>query len=278
VLILSLGKKTDKSVEHPAKADNKSAKKAPAAVKDLGPMPKGVPSAYIFFNTEYVKKLRETDKETKQSALMSLAGQKWNTMSEKDKEPYEAMKQKDLKRREKQLAEREKKGFFLLEDGSKSTDAANAKLFKEKKEKKSKNATESEDEEEEQLVCKPKPAQSAYFYFSNEYIAKLREKSTDGDVKQTDYMKMAGTKWSTMTDEQKKPYEVLNEADKVRLEKQKAEIEKKGFFILADGSKSTDEKNIPKKKTKRLRKSLSEDRESKEEAKPQKKPIRKIEK
>ena len=56
-------------------------------------------------------------------------------MSEKDKEPYEAMKQRDLKRREKQLAEREKKGFFLLEDGSKSTDAANANHFKEKKEK-----------------------------------------------------------------------------------------------------------------------------------------------
>ncbi len=190
VLILSLGKKTDKSVEPPAKsgakADTKNAKKAPVAavVKDLGPKPKGVTSAYIFFNTEYCKKLRETDKDSKQSALMALAGLKWNSMSEKEKEPYEAMKLKDQKRREKQQAEREKKGFFILEDGSKSTDPANAKLFKEKKQKDAKNATESEDsEDEEQRVCKPKPAQSAYFFFSNDYIAKLREKSTDEDMK-----------------------------------------------------------------------------------------------
>ena len=202
LLILSLGKKTDKSVEPPAKsgakADTKNAKKAPVAavVKDLGPKPKGVTSAYIFFNTEYCKKLRETDKDSKQSALMALAGLKWNSMSEKEKEPYEAMKLKDQKRREKQQAEREKKGFFILEDGSKSTDPANAKLFKEKKQKDAKNATESEDsEDEEQRVCKPKPAQSAYFFFSNDYIAKLREKSTDEDMKQTEYMRLAGAKW-----------------------------------------------------------------------------------
>lgn len=127
---------------------------------------------------------------------MALAGQKWNSMSDKEKEPYEAMKLKDQKRRDKQLAEREKKGFFFLEDGSKSTDPANAKLFKEKKQKDAKNATESEDsEDEEQRVCKPKPAQSAYFFFSNDYIPKLREKSTDEEMKQTEYMRLAGAKW-----------------------------------------------------------------------------------
>ena len=81
-----------------------------------------------------------------------------------------------------------------------------------------------------------------------------------------------------MSAEQKKPFDAMNEADKKRRDDQLAEMEKNGYFILADGSKSTDEKNFPKKKFKRLRKSLSSDRESKEEIKPQKKPLRKIEK
>ena len=84
-------------------------------------------------------------------------------MSDKEKEPYEAMKAKDVARRDKQMLEREKKGYFTLDDGSKSTDEKNAKLFK-KKTPKDKNKDES-DSEEEALICKPKRAQSAYMFW-----------------------------------------------------------------------------------------------------------------
>lgn len=50
-------------------------------------------------------------------------------------------------------------------------------------------------------------------------------------------------------------------------------MDKKGFFILDDGSKSTDAQNLPKKKAKKILKSVSDD-EGKEE-KPQKKLMKK---
>ena len=51
-------------------------------------------------------------------------------MSEKEKAPFEKMAQDDKVRYEKQVAEREKKGYFLMSDKTKSTDPENAKLFK----------------------------------------------------------------------------------------------------------------------------------------------------
>lgn len=105
-------------------------------------------------------------------------------MSDKDKQPYEAMKEKDAKRLEKQIAEREKKGYFTFEDGTKSTDPANKDRVrhekKEKKEKGDKKAAESEEEEE--LIRKPKRGLSSYMYFSNEFIKKLREKKSDTET------------------------------------------------------------------------------------------------
>jgi len=155
-----------------------------AAVKDLGPMPKGVSSAYLHFIGEYIPKLRKDDAITPQKELMKLAGAKWGEMSDKDKQPYEAMKEKDAKRLEKQIAEREKKGYFTFEDGTKSTDPANKDRVrhekKEKKEKGDKKAAESEEEEE--LVRKPKRGLSSYMYFSNEFIKKLRENKSDTET------------------------------------------------------------------------------------------------
>lgn len=62
-----------------------------------------------------------------------MAGQKWGTMTDGEKAKYIKMGEKDKLRYQAQLDEREKKGFFMLGDGTKSTDPANAKLFKVKK-------------------------------------------------------------------------------------------------------------------------------------------------
>jgi hypothetical protein len=77
------------------------------------------------------------------------------------------MAEEDKIRYEKQLAEREKKGFFFLEDKTKSTDPQNAKLFKPKKSK------QGAEEEEEAKELQPKRAISAYIYFTNDYREEL---------------------------------------------------------------------------------------------------------
>ena len=70
----------------------------------------------------------------------------------------------------KQNAEREKKGYFTLDDGSKSTDPENAKLFKPAKNSKSKTAAKkTDDDSDEEEKCKPKRPISSYLFFSTEY-------------------------------------------------------------------------------------------------------------
>ena len=66
-------------------------------------------------------------------------------MTENDKVPYVKLSDKDKARYERQLTEREKKGYFTLDNKTKSTDPANAKLFKKKK-------SSSETEEEAKKV------------------------------------------------------------------------------------------------------------------------------
>ena len=46
-------------------------------------------------------------------------------MSEEDKQPYHALAQKDKERRRQQIEDLMRLGYFMLEDGSKSTDVKN---------------------------------------------------------------------------------------------------------------------------------------------------------
>jgi hypothetical protein len=97
--------------------------KAPLeAKKDLGPLPKQAKSAYMYFNMEFFLAERKRNPNCSNSDAFKLAGQKWGTMSDKDKAPYNKQAENDKARYERQLDEREKKGYFLLEDKSKSTD------------------------------------------------------------------------------------------------------------------------------------------------------------
>lgn len=207
-----------------------------------------------------MRKAREADPDLKNTEAFKMAGEKWGTMTEKDKAPYEKLHQEDLKRVEKQEAERQKKGFFTLEDKSKSTDPDNAKLFKKKSKK-------SVGQEEEPQDLQPKRANGAYTFFNTDFVREARAK--DPELKTSDCFKLAGEKWATMSEKQKEPYEKLALKDKARNEKQKAELAKKGYFLLEDGSKSTDPQNVPKPKKSRKRdeKSVEAPRKSAKDAK-----------
>jgi len=107
-----------------------------------------------------------------------LAGPKWSSMGDKEKAPYEKMHDTDVARVAKQNAEREKKGYFMLDDGSKSTDEKNAKLFKQSKADKSTKTAgkKSDDDSDEEEKCLPKRPTSAYLFFNGEYSKQAREK------------------------------------------------------------------------------------------------------
>ncbi len=106
------------------------------------------------------------------------------------------MAEKDKARFDRQQAELEKKGYFTLDDNSKSTDPENAKLFKRKK---------SVDElEEESKELKPKRPVSAYIFFATEFNEKTRK--SHPEMKLTQITQLAGKRWSEMTEAEKKPY------------------------------------------------------------------------
>jgi hypothetical protein len=62
-----------------------------------------------------------------------------------------------------------------------------------------------------------------------------------------------------MTDAQRQPYNDKSAADKIRKLNQDADLQRKGYFLLEDGTKSTDPQNVPKKrKTLNVSKSVIE--------------------
>ena len=95
------------------------------------------------------------------------------------------------------------------------------------------------------------------------------------DMPQKEIMTECGKRWGEMSDGQKKKFTDLNAQDKLRQEKQLADLKAKGFFVLDDGSKSTDEKNVPKP-TRKIKKASNSLSESSDEAKPAvRKPLKK---
>jgi hypothetical protein len=81
---------------------------------------------------------------------------------------------------------------------------------------------------------------SAYFCFINLKMQQAKGKTLSQDQKPTDLMKNAGEQWSAMDEKQKLPYFKLSEKDKVRFDKEMADIDKKGYFVNEDGVKSTE--------------------------------------
>ena len=78
---------------------------------------------------------------------MAEAGRLWGLLTDKDKEPYVELAEKDKKRYAKQQAEYEEKGYYTLPDGSKSTDLVKSKSAKG-------DDSESEEEKEEEVAPK----------------------------------------------------------------------------------------------------------------------------
>ena len=84
------------------------------------PPPKRPAAAWLYFNTEFVKEFVAAGGERKLAFTASSA--KWGTMSEAERAPYNAKADAAKAVVEAQKTELKRKGFYTLEDGSKSTD------------------------------------------------------------------------------------------------------------------------------------------------------------
>ena len=181
-------------------------------------------------------------------------------MTAQQKSKYQKLADDDKIRHEKQMAERSEKGYFTMHDNTRSTDPQHRHLLK-----KPKGA--SEDEEN-----RPKRACGAYNYFVSEYLSQHKPTT---EVKITKIMSQAAEHWNKMSDQSKKKFVDMHEEDLKRFKQQQSDFEKLGYFMMPDGSKSTDEKNAPpKRRLRKASKSLtSEDEVQKGTRKPLKKAV-----
>ena len=94
--------------------------------------PKKALCGFQFFNHELMRQLKEKDPSLKLVECVKKAGEMWPKLSEKERLKYEERQVKDKCREERQRQELADKGYFTLDDGTKSCNLP----YKVKKQKK----------------------------------------------------------------------------------------------------------------------------------------------
>jgi hypothetical protein len=152
-------------------------------------------------------------------------------MTDEGKKPYMDKSKRDEERYKRQLAELEKNGFFLTDDGVKSTD-----LYVDPKKKYG------------ETCVVPKKPLSAYLFYTTANVNSLKEKE---GCTHPEAMKKCGELWNKLTPDEKKKYEEKHDKDVVRYKGQVHDLDKKGFFVMDDGSKSSEHIAKLKKRSKK---------------------------
>lgn len=116
----------------------------------------------------------------------------------------------------------------MTEDGQKSTD-----LYVDPKKKYG-----------EDCLLPRKPL-SAYLFYTTENVNKLKEQEK---CTHPEAMKKCGALWNALTGEEKKKYDEMHGNDDIRYRKQMDDLDKQGYFVTDDGSKSSDHKAKLKKR------------------------------
>lgn len=208
------------------KAKAKKEENAPFVLK-----PKKGTSAWIYFNTETVAKLKE-QKSMEQKQAFAKSAEIWKSMSDTEKEPYNAKSKADEQRYKDQIAELEEKGYFTMADGSKSVD----------------QYVDPKKKYGEDCVVPKKPL-SSYLFFTTENVNKIKEKES---CSHPEAMKKCGEVWNALSAEEKKVYEDKHNKDTERYKQQLQDLDKNGYFMMDDGTKSSDHKsNLKKKRAKK---------------------------
>lgn len=118
----------------------------------------------------------------------------------------------------------------MMDDGKKSTEVPLTSMAKLPK-----------------TVLQPKKNLTSFMYFNMEYGPLVRKANpTVHNI--SDIMKVVSQKWNELNLNDKSKYDTLAKQDKLRYDNQVNELLTNGFFIMENGSKSSDFEVIPKKK------------------------------
>ena len=132
------------------------------------------------------------------------------------------MQKIDEQRWVNQLKEFESKGFFTNQDGTKALETDPKKKY-------------GKD------VVLPKMPKTAYTHFMSINIGLIKSKI---ECKSEEAMKECGKQWKEMSPKDKNQYEQMREEEKKRFEAQMSELMTNGYFLMDDGSKSSEHRTV----------------------------------
>ena len=96
-----------------------------------------------------MKKIKEENPDVKQSEVMGLVQEKWKSLDEEARGPYDLLNAADRQRKARQEEEFKKNKYFTMEDGTLSNTAENIKKFGQKKPAKANKTVQASSDEEE---------------------------------------------------------------------------------------------------------------------------------
>ena len=160
--------------------------------------PKNRRHAYTFFTKSLFANANAKNLDEGKKIIMG-AGEKWKEMSEKEKQPFVKKADKDAKRHEREMKECEKTGFFVNEDGVKSTELAMLKcVFK-------------------KHVTTPEKLRSPFNFYCKEGWSNMSAKMPE--AKLSDVMQALRKEWEKLSDKQKTKYSKMVDADHTRFDR-----------------------------------------------------------
>lgn len=159
--------------------------------------PKKPQTAYFCFMADKRAEIKSSNPDLDHKELVKKMGEEWNKLSEKGKEKYTALANKDKQRYLKEMESYEPTSDDECKKGKKK---GGKKAKKEKKE------------------GQPKKPMSAYFFYIGERRATLKEEKPDLGNKEI-VIEM-GKEWAAMSDKDKAKYVKKAEEDKKRYEKE----------------------------------------------------------
>ena len=242
-------------VQSPKSKNSSKSKKEDASVFALSEImesskPKKASSAWMFFVRSIFEKRDGSESPAKVTTITTQASEKWKAMSDEEKHPFKMLAEADQKRHQREMQEFEKNGYFVNQDGVKSTDAS-VLLVKPKF---------------KDHVVTPKSAKTPYvIYFSAKMECFKKETPKDSKLVVTDLTRKIAATWKELSDTKKKPFVKLAEKDRERFDREFNQLISQGYFITQDGQKSTD----LKKKVKRVKPEESKVQIGSKRAKPE---------
>ena len=144
--------------------------------------PKPPTSAWTYFNNDKVKQYAA---EGRRKEAYELSKEAWQAAKDKVKEPYHKMADKDKQRYDKQVAELKRKGYYTLEDGTKSTDKENSNLLKSKTKSTPKKSTAGKKDNENRTAVKKEANEKTKAQDKKKQSAS-KKKDTKADTKKTE--------------------------------------------------------------------------------------------